>query len=358
MLRRLQVWTGHKRVKHCRRTPVGESGVIFKATTTPDGERWGVSGLQQCGSGTSCPVCSRTIAAQRAGEIMDVLQGVAARGGSVAMVTLTMRHHKGQSLKYLWDQLSKAWNSVNHGRAIVREREQFGIVGRIRVVEVMHSPENGWHVHCHVLVIFDGPTSPDMMRELGERWFVRWQAALIRKGMQAPIMSKGGLDVRPVDIGSAAAVQTMGEYLAKITHEMVGGQVKEGRTSGNRSPFAILRDCLETGRADDCELWLEWEAASFRRRMITWHDGIREWAGLGEEQTDEEIVDEDRGGLAVLAVDHEGTRRVVANLPTLLDLGERHGVAAVRSWLGARGVRSFTPREAPRRRRPRQPRAG
>jgi hypothetical protein len=355
MLRRLQLWTGNKRTRHCRRTPVAAGGPVFKASQTKDGEaRWGVSGLQSCGSGTACPVCARTICAQRAQEIMDVLTAVGERGGSVALITLTMRHHKGQSLKYLWDQLSGAWNAVNHGRGMGVERELFGILGRIRVVEVMHSPENGWHVHAHVLVCFDTPVSPELARDLGERWFMRWERYLTRKGMSPPIMDKGGLDVRPVDIGSETAVRSIGEYLAKITHEMVGGQVKEGRKSGSRSPFAILRDCLETGLADDCELWLEWEQASFRRRMITWHDGIREWAGLREEATDQQIVDEDRGGREVLAIDAADTRRVVANLPTILDMGEIYGVAAVRSWLSARGVRSITPRAAPKRRRRRR----
>lgn len=294
---------------------------------------------------------------------MDLLTAVGEKGGSVSLVTLTMRHHKGQGLAYLWDALSAAWNAVNRGMPMQRDKDRFGIVGRIRVVEVMHSPENGWHVHLHVLVCFDGPMSPELATELGRRWFARWSRHLVRRGLDAPIEDRGGLDVRPVDLGDHESVRTVGEYLAKITHEVTGGQAKTGR-QGSRSPFGILRDCLETGLADDCELWLEWEQASFRRRMITYHDGLREWAGVRDEQTDQEIVEENRGGGAVLAIsDADDVRRAVAHLPTILDMGEKYGAAAVRIWLGARGIQSFVPRDhgrpsgdPPPRRRQRAPR--
>jgi hypothetical protein len=55
-----------------------------------------------------------------------------------------------------------------------------------------------------------------------------------------------------------AGLDRTADYLAKITSEITSPSTKEGR-HGSRAPFAILRDALATGPAEDCELWLTWE---------------------------------------------------------------------------------------------------
>lgn len=54
----------------------------------------------------------------------------------------------------------------------------------------------------------------------------------------------------------------------------------------------MLSNALETGEAADVHGWWEWERASHGRRQIAWSKGLREWANLGKEQTDEEIAEE------------------------------------------------------------------
>src|ERR1700754_1526244 len=61
-------------------------------------------------------------------------------------------------------------------------------------------------------------------------------------------------------------------------------------------PFAILRDFLGTGNADDYDLWIVWEKTSHIRRQVTWSRALREWAGLHRERSDGEVAAEDKRG--------------------------------------------------------------
>ncbi|MCX6463786.1 MAG: protein rep [Pseudonocardiales bacterium] len=309
---------------------------MLRVSTDGEGvRRAGVAGLQSCGSPWACPVCARTIAGQRTDELREVLDAVAAAGGSVHLLTFTMRHHAGQALADLWAGLSTAWRAVTSGRAVERERATFGLLGMVRVVEATHG-ENGWHLHVHALVAFDGPVSRELAQELGGAMFGRWERALVRKGFAAPLEDRGGLDVRPVDMGVGSR-DAVAEYLSKITCEITGGSAKEGRR-GNRSPFAVLRDALATGLADDVELWWEWERVSRGRRQVAWSKGFREWAGARRELTDEEIAEQDHGGTDVLAVDPESWPALRPRLAELLDVAERDGPAAAGAWLSERGI--------------------
>lgn len=349
---RLRGWSSLPRLRQCGRdTHGGAGGPVIRLSEGVDGSgrRAGVAGLVTCGSPWACPVCSRKISAERSREIADVLTAVAAAGGCAFLVTLTMRHRASQALVVLWTALSAAWRAVTSGRAVERERARWGVLGFVRVVESTHG-QHGWHLHVHALVAFDTPVSVELARELGGLWFGRWSRALVRRGLAAPLEDRGGLDVRPVDLG-AGSVAATADYLAKITAEVTASYAKDGR-DGNRSPFAILRDALATGLAEDCELWIEWEQASRGRRQITWSRGLREWAGLAAEASDEEIAERDHGGDDVLAIEPQDWPRARAVLADLLDVAETDGADGLRAWLTDRGIGWREARPAPRREPP------
>lgn len=121
----------------------------------------------------------------------------------------------------------------------------------VRVVDATHG-EHGWHLHVHALVALYTPAARELVGELAGALFGRWERALVRKGLAAPIENRGGPGLRAVDLG-AGSIDATAEYLAKITCEITGSSAKQAR-GGNRSPFAILRDTLATGLAEDCEL--------------------------------------------------------------------------------------------------------
>jgi hypothetical protein len=128
-------------------------------------------------------------------------------------------------------------------------------------------------------MVFDGPVSQELSEELSHRTFIRWARALGREGLSA-VEDSGGLDVRSVRM-HADSLERVGEYIANVVFEITSPSTKDGRY-GNRAPFPILRDALATGLSDDCDLWLEWEAASHNRRQLTWSQGLREWHDSAE----------------------------------------------------------------------------
>lgn len=343
--RRLWEVSSLPRVRACGRVPRAEGGVVLRLTGGASGRAAGFAGLVHCGSPWSCPTCARKIGARRAEEIRAVVEAAGAAGGQAALVTLTLRHHRGHSLADGWDALRYAWSRVTSGKAYQTERERFGIEGWCCAVEVTHG-EHGWHPHAHILVIFDGPVSAEMTAQLGVRWFVRWERALARRGFSA-LYDGGGLDTRLVAM-TADSPGALGQYLSKITHEVTGGYVKDGRY-GNRSPFAVLRDGLATGLADDLDLWWEFECVAWSRRQLTWSGGLRRRHGLGPEQSDDEIADEDVGTEDVIALPVDTWAAIRDRAEALLTAAEDHGLPGAVAWLDTRGLAWRLATPAPRR---------
>lgn len=311
-----------ERVQRCGKTSIMSGGdTVLKVTTAPDGGTTaGFGGLHTCGSTWACPVCSAKIAAVRAGDLQGAVDEWKRQGGQLAMLTLTMRHRKGQALNDLWDALSKSWAKVTSGRSWKAEQVQYGTVmprliksgerkgqverssriGFSRVVEVTHGG-NGWHVHIHALLFLGAGVDADDVQLLAESMFGRWVNTLTAQGFAAP-SQKHGVDVRMVaDASGLADYFTKNTYVARqepsrAGWELAGGQGKTAR-SGNRTPFQILADIAAGGDAVDLDLWHEWERVSRGRRQLTWSAGLRAFLALGAEATDEEIAEQEIDGV-------------------------------------------------------------
>lgn len=296
----------------CKRFSILPNGEVHGiATPMPDGDvQIGFKGLLSCGSVWVCPVCSNRIAQVRAEQIGTAIERWEGMGGKVAMLTLTMRHDRGQSLDELWSALSYAWSKVTSGRAWVRAQGEHGsrVNGKVRIpwlrsVEVTHGV-NGWHVHVHAMLFLRGDADLD---GLAASVFARWESALVRRGLAAPVARQGGLHAKWFD----NAAEAVADYLTKSVYsgtpvqagmELTRGGHKKGR-KGGRTPFQILADCV-IGQNDpesspakfarDMAIWYEWERASKGRRQLTWSRGLKEFLGIDDDLTDEEIAAEDR----------------------------------------------------------------
>jgi hypothetical protein len=301
----------------------GETGLVaIKATGAGSERRAGLSGLMTCGSTWACPVCSHKISATRAVEVEQAITRWLATHPDfrVALLTLTMRHKKGQPLKALWDAVSYGWSKVTSGRGWENDQNLYGTympreirsgarrgemvsslrIPFVRVVEATHGA-NGWHVHIHCVlflgVSLTGEAQTDVdTQSLGFSMFKRWKSALVRKGFEAPSRTRG-VDVKLLTGDAASA---LGDYFTKAVYapaiaagmETTMGQHKQSK-QGNRTPFGILADVAANGDADDLDLWHEWERGSKGRRQLTWAQGLREFLALGDEATDEEIAEDD-----------------------------------------------------------------
>lgn len=365
------------RVRSCGWDTVREGGPALRVS--PDG-RAGYAGVATCGSVWACPVCAEKVQQARRAELRDVMAEASRRGDTVLLVTLTMRHTRGDRLADLWDDLSGAWKAVQQSGTYRRRRDEFGLVGWVRAVEVTHGWTHGWHVHAHVVLVLRGKRTEAEAEAFAELLWSPWSRWLSRRPGRAPV--REGFDWR---IGRGAAAR-MGEYLAKATYgadvalaeayrESYEGLAAEATMSahkhargGNRTPFGVLAEMLASGMtgpdgrrvlapdARDLALWSEWEQASRGRRQLTWSGGVydlREYAGLGDERTDEDVAAEEPGGEDVLVLPLDTWRAVRGRAWELLDLAETRGVGAVVDYLDARGLDWTTGRTAPPPGRPR-----
>lgn len=338
--------TSLERLRGCGHTAVDGAGVTIRCTGEGDARRAGFAGLATCGSVWACPVCAARIAADRAAELGAVLAAADDAGLRIALVTLTVQHHQGDSLREVWGAVTKGWGRVTSGKGWKTDSQRHGIAGWARAVEVTHG-HHGWHVHVHAVVAYRGAEAD--AHTLGASMWSRWHAGITRAGFSA-IAGSGGLDVRVSQGGDLGA---LGRYLAKQGADLEGlaaeatmGAFKQAKGQ-NRTPFQIARAFLTTGDMTDLALWHEWEKVSKGRRQLTWSKGMRELAELGAERSDEDIAAEEIGSSAddVLLLPGETWREVRREATRLLDLVETGGRAALVAHLDTLGLAWLDPPE-------------
>ncbi|MDD7965897.1 hypothetical protein [Actinomycetospora lemnae] len=386
--RQLRPISSLRRVQQCGHKIGGpDSGPTLGVITNKDGTRSAAyGGLKHCGSVWACPVCAVKVATRRADDLTAVMRAVHERCGSAFMLTLTMRHARGDRLglstadrrrrdlleerradrevaeangwdvderaaeaeeielagikakEGCWDVLGYAWAAVTSGSTWVKDSALFGgLLGWARVVEVTDGA-NGWHVHVHALLCFADDVSAELVAAgVGARMFGRWRRALERKGFDAS--DEHGWDLRKAHLGEG----DLADYFTKMAHEVTGATSKHGRSHGGRTPMQLLAEAVDTYRADDLARWWEWEEASDGRRQLTWSRGgrdLRHLAGLGRESTDDEIADEDQEADARLTLSADAWDWLVTSHreAELLDTAERRGLADAEAWLRSNGL--------------------
>lgn len=127
--------------------------VVRSSRILSDGGEWHgayYQGIVHCGT-MLCPVCGRQIARTRCAEVRRGAVEWLRSGGSLAMITLTVRHRAGDSLAVLDKGLSDAMEIMARNGTVRRLLRSAGMVGRIRSYEVQYSRINGFHPHCHNL---------------------------------------------------------------------------------------------------------------------------------------------------------------------------------------------------------------
>lgn len=248
-------------------------------------------GLAVCGSVWLCPVCSAHIRFVRSLEIAEACRRHLEAGGGLLFWTATLRHHLGDGLPPLLDGLLSAHRGVVTGAPWFRQRDRYGVVGRIRSTEVTWGLPNGWHPHLHSVWFTEAPVADADVVAL-DRWLgERWQAMVGRRGLALPDLEHGST-LEQVVHGEA-----VGQYVAKLQEaasvplELARADLKRGR-AGRMVPFELL-DRASDGEREWLRRWWEYEAGTYGRRCIEWSRGLRERLGLDEERSDEDLVADD-----------------------------------------------------------------
>ncbi|MEU6133241.1 protein rep [Saccharopolyspora sp. NPDC047091] len=318
------------RVRDCGRASIsggGDVGLRLGAGSA------GYSGLAHCGSCWACPVCSAKIAAQRTREVEHLLKWNADRGGSVALATFTLSHQRADKLKDLRRSLSTAWRHMTQSRAWKATRAELGLDGYVRALECTFT-DNGWHLHAHVLLLFDGPVSSEVIETWTDQLFGLWSDGLAKTGATAS--RARGVDVR---LGTGA-LDGLGKYLSKLTYEHTGGRYKRGRTTEagarSRTPFELLDDAVATGLAEDWAAWFEWEQGSKGMQQLVWSNGLKDRCGV-DDLDDQEIAEQEIEGEDLVLIEAESWRRLYWQAADLLTVAETWGAKSALTWLDRHG---------------------
>lgn len=284
--------TLRKRLANCLQEPVKQSGRV-QLHRTEDGSGASFGGLQTCRIRYACPPCARRISEQARVQVAEEVAAVVALGGSVVMVTPTIRHKRGDRVAALLGYSSRrgvrgtgflgAQEAMTARRDYKALRAAHGLLHSIKALETNYGP-NGPHPHAHTLLLSDRP-EVDVER-LESEHFPIWHDSAARFGLDT---AEGpGLQV----------ARTFGEvedYIAKwgypkegptwgVESEVAKGWRKlrrnvDGSTRGH-SPWELLRDVSHEGDGWQAAMFREHVAASRGKAHLQRSAGLRKWLGL------------------------------------------------------------------------------
>ena len=287
-------------------------------------------GVQYCGSAWLCPICASIIAERRRSDIESALSVWRARGGAVALVTLTLAHTASDSLSGLLDALSGAWRDATRRNMWSLFARRVGLSGHIRALEITCGA-SGWHPHLHVLMFVERPISPRDIVWLRGYWLDRLESV----GRGASWWA--GVDVRAAGELVDAYVTKLGSRWG-VADEMTRTLAKSGR--GESLTYPALLSAAESSPALRARLY-EYAAATHGRSWIQWSRGLRADLGLSDDVDDEELVyQRTERVIQVLArLSCDDWRRVLANdaRAEVLEIAASGDAEALRDYLATLG---------------------
>lgn len=283
-----------ERCRKCGRELLGGAAVVKRSETKGSF----FSGVETCGRVWLCPVCAAKIRNRRGDEAAEGVGRWIGQGHDAHFFTATLPHDQGDALKDSFTVLTDSWRWLSGHKRYRKYKERLGVAGYIKATEVNHG-RNGWHPHLHLVSLLEQPISDSLVLF---DWYYNlddlWADALVTHGWspgKAPYRFRA-LPVTFADKGQALAAYVTKVQDAGLGNELARADLKKGRKS-SRTPFQILADFGEYGRADDLELWWEFEQATKGRSAIRWSPGLRKLLLPDvKQQTDEEIAAEEHEG--------------------------------------------------------------
>ena len=268
----------NERVKICLRNIVANDVEVRNHLKT---NKAFYSGLMICGSVWICPVCAAKISEKRKNELFKATTVHKQAQGHLAMLTLTIRHKHSDALETLLEAFNEATKNMMTRKQYHEIRQEMGIVGRVKALEVTHG-RNGWHPHAHIVIFYENETN---LKQMQKRMYKLWNAACKKFGLSTT-------ESYGIDLQGAEHVQA---YLSKhgswsIEQEMTKSHIKRGRES-NMTPFDLLRDVLENDDDYSKALFREYASAFKGKRQLHWSRGLKDYFGVTD-KTDEELAKE------------------------------------------------------------------
>ena len=234
------------------------------------------SGLMTCSSIWNCPVCATRITEGRRNEVYMLVERHLATGGVVKMLTRTVPHGREDDLRVLMDKFRVAEKRFKGGARAKRIRDQSGLIGHVRGLEVTWGPEYFWHPHTHTILLF--PQELDW-GWLQREYFELWCNACVQAGFKEP-HPQGGLQLTEGRV-----------YVAKwgLDYELTKSHCKRSKDEGY-TPWDLLRWYRQAGSAEAAALFQHYADVFKGQRQLFWSRGLKGLYGIGQ-RTDQEIAD-------------------------------------------------------------------
>lgn len=115
-----------------------------------------------------CPLCAWRLSLQRTGEMMQVIEYLHQKRGSLsaAMLTLTIKNCPAKKLNDTLTQMLRGWDRLMKRRAI-----QKWVAGYARSIEMTRASNGEYHPHIHVFLLWEAGYNKDIsQREWAEMW--------------------------------------------------------------------------------------------------------------------------------------------------------------------------------------------
>lgn len=264
-----RIWP-RERVSQCLYTPI--PGRLPRVLYYPRWQAAGVADVVRCASPWTCPVCASRIQARRYDELAETLTAHFASGGRVGMLTFTVQHVRGQSLRDVLALLRDTWSRYASGKGSLSRLP--GVVGYARFLELTYGAY-GWHPHYHVLLLTDG------RRVGGDVLVQRWVRLVAAGG--------GYASERAQDVQFGGADDALAWYLSigKLAAEATLAVNKRGRSGPSRSIWQLLEASAGDPSSAEAALLYEYLSGVAGLRSVVYSSG---WSERYRAAEDDELV--------------------------------------------------------------------
>ena len=157
----------------------------------------------KCGNIKECPRCRTRVLDFKRQEMLTEQEECLNAGGSLFIITGTLKHRKTDKLKYLQNKLNDSvkklknqygWRKIMKGKSMSTRT----------VYETDYSLENGFHPHAHMLIGLnqDGINKTQIHKTLNNNWRNYTGANLDVTNIDSPTVYVGGKEEYPEKLES------------------------------------------------------------------------------------------------------------------------------------------------------------
>ena len=191
-----------------------------------------INGLNHCSSIYQCNICQQRILPERQKDLEIINRQHLLTGGSVYLITLTVKHDKFDTFDSLLGSSSTkkgiigAYSYlVSKDRGFKKILEKYNIQMSCRVFETTWGKINGFHAHIHALFYMKTKLSTEELNNFREELYTLWVKSVKKVNLKLP-NNTNGIDIQD---GSNAS-----KYILKwsCSNELSSSQFKKAK-NGN-----------------------------------------------------------------------------------------------------------------------------